>query len=116
MNTRLYHAMMVCCLCLVLAANVSVFAQTENSPRDFAELLKPIPQQDFLKLRGNKKVETAMAMSKTLVTNESQKPNTFKLKVTKVETHLFPEQNITGWLISSDCEQRVKVGSVSIPV
>jgi hypothetical protein len=117
MKTRLLPSALALLVCGTFAIeDRHLQAETPNPARAFADILKPIPQQDFLKLRGNKKDEMAMEMSKTLATNELHKPNTFKIKVTKVETNPYPQQGVTGWKITSDSEEKVKIGSMNIPV
>jgi hypothetical protein len=117
MQTHLFRNVMPLLLfALFEATGDRLKAQTESTARDYAEILKPIPPKDFLKLRGNGKEAAAMEMSKTLATNEVTKTGTYKVKVTKVEAHPFPDQGVTGWKITSDSEHKVKIGSMNIPV
>ncbi len=83
--------------------------------REFKDLLKHIPSKDFLKLRGNTKAETAMAMSKDITTRELEKESTFRVKVGKVEAWPFPNKGITGWRLAVQ-DEKVKEGSLNIIV
>jgi hypothetical protein len=117
MQTHLFRNVMPLLLFALFEANGDrLQAQTESTTRDYADILKPIPPKDFLKLRGNGKEAAAMEMSKTLATNEVTKTGTYKVKVTKVEAHPFPNQGVTGWRITSDSEHKVKIGSMNIPL
>jgi hypothetical protein len=97
-----------------LSACQPAMAQPEPAYREYADILKAVPQQDFLKLRGSHKEETAMELSKVL-SAELQKIDTYRLKVDKVETWPFAQEGITGWRIHGN-DEKVKVGSLSIAV
>jgi hypothetical protein len=102
----------VLCLNLLLASRAA-HAETPTASRTFEDILKNIPQQDFLKLRGAKKDEGAMELSKTLMAKELNKEGTFALKVDKVETWPFPQGGVTGWRIWIDADKE-RMGSVTV--
>jgi hypothetical protein len=58
-----------------------------GAPREFKDLLRHIPSKDFLKLRGNTKAETAMAMSKDITARELDKESTFRENGVRLEWH-----------------------------
>ena len=117
MKTCMFRSVLpILLMVLFESADGRLHAQAESAAREYAEILKPIPPKDFLKLRGNGKEAAAMEMSKTLAINEVTKTGTYKVKVTKVEAHPFPDKGVTGWKVTSDSEHKVKIGSMNIPV
>jgi hypothetical protein len=97
--------------CLLLAMS-PLQSQAPAGVRTYEDILKAIPQSDFLKLRGSKKEEGAAELSKPLIANELNKDATFAVKVDKVETWAFP-QAVTGWRILVD-KEKVRMGSTAI--
>lgn len=72
----------------------------QNAPagvRTFKDMLKDIPSKDLLKLWGNKKVETAMAMSQQINAHELGKLGTYRGKVSRIDSYPYPEKNVVGW-------------------
>ena len=104
-------------LSLLLSLNE---ATAQNAPavpggaREFKDMLKGFPSKEFLKLRGNTKVETSMEMSKQITAKELGKEGTYRGKVTKIEVWPFPERGITGWRLA--VEDDLKQGSMTINV
>lgn len=103
-------------LSLLLTLNLSAQAPAAaGAPREFKDLLKHIPSKDFLKLRGNSKSETAMAMSKDITAKELRQESTFRMEVGKIEAWPFPEDGISGWRIHCQ-DEKVKQGITVITV
>ena len=99
---------------LMLASHASAQAPAGGT-REFKDLLKSFPSKAFLKLRGNTKLETAAAMSKDITVKEVNKESTFKIKVGKVDSWPFANENITGWRVHC-MDEKVKQGSLNITV
>jgi hypothetical protein len=100
----------------LLSICTPVNAQSKEAPagaRTYEDILKVIPQQDFLKLRGNRKAESAMELSKVLIQNEVDKESTFAIKIAKVEPWPFPAEGITGTRIIAE-DEKIRMGSVTI--
>jgi hypothetical protein len=115
MKTHLLPGIAACLVWLALiATSRPIMAQTAPVARDYADILKQFPQQDFLKLRGAHKAETAMAMSRALFP-EVGKEGTYRIKGGKVDRHDFPQEGVTGWRILGT-DDKVKMGSLTIPV
>jgi hypothetical protein len=106
------------CIVWVTLVGVSgpILAQTKAAPagtRSYEDILKAIPQQDFLKLRGNGKAEAALQLSQVLIQNNVEKDATFAIKIAKVDPWQFARENITGTRITAE-EEKIRMGSVTI--
>lgn len=88
-----------------------------SKPREFGDIIKSIPKSDLSNLRGNKKADAVMEISKKLTAAEAGKEGTFRVKVDRVEPWLFQTDNVSGWRI--DCanesfkESGVTIGLVA---
>jgi hypothetical protein len=98
----------------LFASGESVVAQSAPVPREYAAILKAIPQRDSLKLRGANKEDAALELSK-LLTPEIGRTDTYRFKVNSVDRSLFPGEGITGWRIIAN-DEKVKLGSLSVGV
>jgi hypothetical protein len=114
MKTLIPH-ILILSLLLTLPLSAQAPAGGAGTPREFKDLLKHIPSKDFLKLRGNTKAETAMAMSKDITAKELRQDSTFRMEAGKVEAWPFPQEGITGWRIRCQ-DEKVKQGSLIITV
>lgn len=101
-------------LCITLVGQ-AILAQAIGTPRSYEDLLKQLPQQDLLKLRGVHKEEAAMEFSKKLTASEVGKEGLFQVKISKIENWPFPQEGITGWRVTAD-DDKVRVGSLPVDV